>query len=118
MLSIFPELFNYSYLAPFLLRIALALVLIRIGYLSFKKTNDKCQKSIDITQIISAVFVALGLLTQIAALVIMAMIATEVIKAGIQKIPVERKILKFLMFIIAVSLMLLGPGLFAIDLPL
>lgn len=118
MLSIFPELFNYSYLAPFILRIALVLVLIRIGYLSIAKNPDKCQKSIDITQIISAVFIALGFLTQIASLVIIAMAATEIIKSRIQKVPIKRKALKLLIVAVAASLMLLGPGLFAIDLPL
>lgn len=118
MLSVFPELFNYSYLAPFILRVALGLILIRMSYLSITKTSDKYQKSIDTTQIISSVFIILGFLAQIASLVIIALIITESIKAYIQKIPIERKALKILIIAVAVSLMLLGPGLFAIDLPL
>lgn len=118
MLSVFPELFNYSYLAPFVLRITLGLILIRVSYLSFIKNTGRCQKAIDITQMVSSVFIILGFLAQIASLVIIAMIITKSIKACIQKIPIERKALKILIIAVAVSLMLLGPGLFAIDLPL
>ncbi len=118
MLSVFPELFNYSYLAPFILRVALGLILIRVSYLSATKTSDKRQKAIDITQMVSSVFIIFGFLIQIASLIIISMIITETIKDGVQKIPTKRKALKILIIAVAVSLTLLGPGLFAIDLPL
>ncbi|MBU3925838.1 hypothetical protein KJ763_01570 [Patescibacteria group bacterium] len=118
MLSIFPELFNYSFLAPFILRIILALVLIRLSYSSAIRNTDKYQRAIDITLIISAVLIGFGFLTQLVSLVIIAMIIIEVIKANAQKNVINRKSEKLLMIAIAISLMLLGPGMFAIDLPL
>ncbi|MCX6731524.1 MAG: hypothetical protein NTX55_00865 [Candidatus Parcubacteria bacterium] len=98
MLSVFPELFNYSQIAPLIFRIALAVILIRIGYKN---------GLIGIVQILTAVLLFLGLFTQIAGL--LAIGACYKIK--------ERKLM-LLIFAIAVSLMLLGPGLFSIDLPL
>jgi len=98
MLSVFPWLFNYSQIAPFILRLGLGIVLIRVGYKN---------GIIGIVQILTAVFLFLGLLTQPAAL--LAMIASYKIK--------ERKLM-FLIFAVALSLILLGPGLFSFDLPL
>ena len=98
MLSVFPELFNYSQIAPFILRIALGIILIRIGYKS---------GFIGIIQILTAVFLFLGLFIQIAAP--LAIIACYKIR--------EKK-LALMIVATALSLILLGPGLFSFDLPL
>jgi len=109
MLSVFPELFNYSQIAPFLLRVSLGIVLIRFGYLAVFKTAPatKYEKAIGIVWILSALFFFLGLLTQVAGLLTIVTV-----------FKINQKILKFMILVIALSLIFLGPGLFSFDLPL
>jgi len=107
MLSVFPELFNYSQIAPFILRLALAIVLARFGYLAIFKTIAKKEKAIGIVQGLASIFLFLGFLTQIAGLLAIATIFN-----------IKSKTLKLMIVAVAVSLILLGPGLFSVDLPL
>jgi len=107
MLSVFPELFNYSQIAPFILRIGLAIVLARFGYLAIFKTITKKEKAIGIIQGLASIFLFLGFLTQIAGLLAIATVFN-----------VSSKTLKLMIISVALSLMLLGPGLFSVDLPL
>lgn len=107
MLSVFPELFNYSQIAPLILRLGLAIVLARLGYLAVFKTITKCEKITGLIQILAAIFLFLGFLTQVAALLAITTVFN-----------VKSKILKLLIVSVALSLMLLGPGLLSIDLPL
>lgn len=107
MLSVFPELFNYSQIAPFILRIALSIVLVRFGYWAIFKTTTRHEKAIGIIQWLAAIFLFLGFLTQIAALL-----------AIVTVFNVKPKISKLMIVSVALSLMLLGPGLFSFDLPL
>lgn len=105
--SVFPELFNYSQIAPFILRIALAIVLVRFGYSAIFKIITRREKAIGIIQWLTAIFLFLGFLTQIAA--VLAIVTVFNIKS---------KMLKLMIVVTALSLILLGPGLFSIDLPL
>jgi hypothetical protein len=107
MLSVFPELFNYSQFGPFFLRLALAIVLIKIGYLAIFKPLKKYERAIGIAQWISALFLLLGFLTQIGALI-----------ALITSFKAEQKIMKPMIVAVALSLLFLGPGLLSFDLPL
>lgn len=120
MVSVFPELFNYSQLAPFILRIALALVLAQTAFLTGVKSPDKREKIIGIIKILSAFFILIGMLTQAAAMIIAILMLFRAVDAKIKKIVIapERKLLDSLIFVISVSLILFGPGLFSIDLPL
>ncbi len=117
MLSVFPQLLDYSFFAPFILRVGLALVALRLGYLNLKEVK-KFPKTTGAMLVIGAIFLALGFLTQIAVLLIIIAGLAEVIRAKIKELPVPEKTLKFLVFVAAVSLILLGSGAFAIDLPL
>ncbi len=97
--SVFPELFNYSQVSPLILRIFLALCLL---------TGAK-EKFAKIIQIICALFLFLGLYTQIAALLTIVVLMAD---------KTEEKKTKILMIITALSLIFSGPGLFSFDLPL
>lgn len=115
--SIFPKLLNYSHLVPFILRLSLAAVLLRFGYLKFKAFS-KYEKTTGVVQILSAIFLLLGLFTQIASLLIILLALGEIIESKIKRVAITRKAIKLLILAMALSLVLLGPGLFAIDLPL
>ena len=117
MLSIFPQLFNYSYFAPFILRVALAFILLANGY-SQMGESGKFQKAFGITKILGAVFFVAGFLTQPTAILVGVAVLAEILRLKIKKISIPTKGLKFLILAIAVSLILLGPGIFALDLPL
>lgn len=118
MLSVFPELLNYSQIAPLLLRISLAIVLIRVGYLGISKTINKFEKALGETQILSGLLLFLGFLTQAVALLIIALMISEIVFLKVKKLEVANKSLKLLIFAIAFCLLFLGPGLLSLDLPL
>jgi len=115
--SIFPELFNYSHLAPFILRVFLAIILLRMVYLNLKG-REKCPKICVVIQALSAGLLLVGFLTQAAALLTILVIIAGTLRSKIKNIPMTERALKFLVFAIALSLLLLGPGLFSFDLPL
>jgi uncharacterized membrane protein YphA (DoxX/SURF4 family) len=107
MLSVFPELLNYSQVAPFILRIFLAVALLQIGYKLFK-SEEKKEKIFGIIEILSAIFLAIGMFTQVAAIVSLIAISNKT----------EEKSLRLLTAAVSISLALLGPGIFSFDLPL
>jgi uncharacterized membrane protein YphA (DoxX/SURF4 family) len=117
MLSVFPELLNYSHVAPFILRIALAIILLRIVHLNLKEPG-KCPKVCLVIKTISAGLLLAGFLTQAASLLTVFVIIAGVVRLKIKKEPVPEKKLKFLILVIALSLIFLGPGMFSFDLPL
>ena len=116
--SIIPELYNYSEVGPVLLRLGLAILLLRFGYFSIFKGEKGQEKITGIIQILIAAFLVLGLFTQIAALLIILILLADAAVSKIKKIAVPDKMIKFIIFLIALSLVFLGPGLFSIDLPL
>lgn len=107
MLSVFPELLNYSQVAPLILRVTLAAVLFQMGYKIFK-SSEKREKIIGVIEILSAVLLALGMFTQVAAVVSLTAISNKT----------EGKSLRLLMAAASLSLALLGPGIYSFDLPL
>ncbi|MBI4691948.1 MAG: hypothetical protein HY773_00680 [Candidatus Terrybacteria bacterium] len=115
--SIFPELLNYSHLAPFILRVSLAIVLLRMVYLNFKK-QEKCPKICTAIQALSAGLLLVGFLTQAAALLTIIVVIAGALRSKIKNLPIDEKALKFLILGVALSLILLGSGLFSFDLPL
>lgn len=105
--NIFPELLNFSQVAPFILRVILAVVLSQMGYRLFKLAERR-EKIIGVTEILSSVFLIIGLFTQVAAIVSLVAISNKT----------ENKSLRLMMAAASVSLALLGPGIYSFDLPL
>jgi len=114
MLSVFPELFNYSHLAPFILRIALAVVLLKT---KSGRAEDKTSKIFRVFYVVGAGLILIGFLVQPAVLLIAIAVILESAIAKAKKQADERS-LNVLIFAIALSLALLGSGFLAIDLPL
>lgn len=133
MLSIFPQLFAYQLLALFVLRVILGLIFIGHGYSKlfksfnatatfFKSINLKPGKAwvwgVGIAELLSGILMLLGFLTQIAATLILLIIAGALIKVKIK----ERFLggYEFDLLVLAAALVILfsGAGIFAIDIPL
>lgn len=141
MLSAFPDLFTYSLFAPFILRLVLAFYIVTIGQTSLKKQNKgvagaapsasdsivpeipwipyKKETIYGYFNIAIAVLLFIGLFTQVAALIAFLIIVLE---WRIKKQPgvlwQAEHISMLLAGAIAISLLFLGAGFFAIDWPL
>lgn len=134
LLSIFPDLLTYGLIAPFILRVSLGLVLVYFSYLKFGK--DRMEKivffdslgmkpgvfyvnTIGGIELIGGILLVVGAYTQIAALgaALIMLVATFIKWRHPESL---RNDIEFyiLLFIVALSLVFLGAGFFAIDLPL
>ena len=113
--SLFPELFNFSFIAPFVLRIALGVPLIKHGF--GKLTAEKAPpKDTGRDCFLSGIFLVIGLFTQTAAIAVsLIIIVSSIMLREQHPRSWTERIIKLA---IAVSLILTGPGLFAFDLPL
>jgi len=122
MLSLLPDLLDFSSIAPVILRLALGGTLLSYGFKELFAPQigvPSWMKIVGIWESVLGVLLLAGLFTQVAALL-----------AGLEflgylflrlkdkaQMPISANFL-LVMLAIALSLVLLGPGLFAIDLPL
>jgi len=114
--GLFPELFNFSFLAPFVLRIALGVPLIKHGFGKIIAKENAPQRILGGIVFLSGIFLIIGLFTQAAAIAVsLIIIASSIIMRGQHPRSWTERLIKLA---IAVSLILTGPGLFAFDLPL
>lgn len=134
MLNTFPELLNYSILAPTLLRLVLAFVLITIGidtitkkkilFLAYFESKAYPLAKLlpwkfGIAEIILGLFFLFGFFTQIASLIaIYILFCLFYIENRAEKILPHNSTFYLIMIVIAISLLFLGAGAFAVDLPL
>ena len=133
--SLFPELFNFSFVAPFVLRIALGIPLIVGGFRKIIAKEKTPQRILGGVVFLSGIFLVIGLFTQAAAIAVSLIIIVNSIimrpkfltsetSVEIGSTPVVRGqhprswTERLIKLAIAVSLILTGPGLFAFDLPL
>ncbi len=119
MLSLFPVLFAYEQIAPFIIRIVLGVTLLYFGYQKVKKHGQSSGSNTTlygIAEIVISVFLIIGLYTQLAAILNAAIL---VIKLGFKAS--EGKLLSdginyyVLLLTMAVALIFLGPGFWGID---
>ena len=122
MLSLFPSLLSYEQLAPFILRVVLGVTLAYFGYQKMRGKGGSSGSNSKIyggAEILVAVFLIIGLWTQLAALLNAIIL---VIKLGFKirdKAFLTGGINYYLLLLaMAVSVMLTGAGWFAFDLPL
>ena len=114
--GLFPELFNFSFLAPFVLRIALGAPLIKHSFGKIISPQSALQKILGGIVFLSGIFLVIGLFTQAAAIAVsLIIIASSIIMGGKHPRSWTERLIKLA---IAVSLILTGPGMFAFDLPL
>ncbi|MBI2097999.1 MAG: hypothetical protein HYT46_03680 [Candidatus Vogelbacteria bacterium] len=106
MLSLFPNLLTYWLVAPVILRAVLGLAFIHEAY-----AERKTERVMSLLKAVAGGLLVIGLLTQAAALGGAIICLYELWRLGTN----DRRLLKLA---IAVSLLFLGPGFFALDWPL
>lgn len=134
MLSPWPQLFDYVLLVPTVLRVVLGVMYIRFGY--FKLTRGREVKrtffnragfpaarwwvwGIGILELVGGLFLIVGFLTQITALVLsIILLGAAFIKTRKPDLLPNSTDYYILIFVTTASLLLLGPGFLAVDLPL
>jgi len=120
MLSVFPGLLNYPLIGIFILRVALGLVFLKFGLEIFFLKKRWGEKAVNISEIICGAFLLIGFLTQPSALFALLITLTAFLFKIFKRNEIFSRPLIFYFFLaaVSVSLILLGPGAFSIDLPL
>jgi uncharacterized membrane protein YphA (DoxX/SURF4 family) len=123
MLSVFPNLYNYVNLVPDLLRVFLGLFLLKAAWENYMMVRGgmKPKTAIlwSVLKVVGAGLILAGLWIQPTALAFAILTLNLIVFRS--KIPVAQKYpveFHILLVIAYVSLAILGPGIFAIDLPL
>ena len=125
MLSLFPQFLDWGWYVPFVFRIFLALYTLRVGVSFIRQQNKSTADSGATWGILGTLVAALGLLfffgvyIQIAAVVgfSLAVLAGVLSKTYPSIVP-ESKAFYLLIGIVSLSLLFLGAGPYAFDLPL
>lgn len=120
--SLFPYLFTYEQVAPLILRLILGITLAYFGYRKMKERDTSSGSNSAIygaAEIVVGLFLVIGLFTQLAAIINVVIL---IIKIGYK---IRNKAFLtdginyyLLLLVIAISVIFLGPGWFAFDLPL
>jgi len=133
-LNPFPDLLVLSLFSPFILRIFIGLLFINLGFLKLTKEKQRWVASFEALRIkkasylvgvagtlefVGGFFLLLGFYTQIVALVFLIITFLEIFAEKRESTLLTRDIFFYIMiFVVLVSLMLTGAGLFALDMPL
>jgi|SRR3989344_2496599 len=134
MLNVFPELLNYSLLAPFILRVVVGLIFIDLGGLIFRSERQRWIASFEalglrptnllipiyaLVQIVGGIMLIIGLWTQVAALALVIITGIELyIEWSAKEILKRDMVFYLLLFTISLSILLTGAGAYALDIPL
>jgi putative oxidoreductase len=132
--NLFPDLFSYSLLAPFILRLVLGFIVLNLGYLKLGKERVGWISSLNILNIRPAGFFAgllgiievvggllliVGAYTQLTALILAVIFLSEMFIEYEEESILKRDFVFYLLLAaICVSLLLTGAGLWAVDVPL
>lgn len=118
MVSLFPSLLTWSELSPFLIRLTLGAIL---AYWSYKhlKSSVTQTRSIAVVEGITGILLIIGLWVQLASLVAIIDLVIRLIGKIRSKAFLSDGINYYLiLLVLAISLLITGPGFFSIDLPL
>ena len=122
MLSIFPTLLAYEGLGPFFIRIVLGLTLTYFGYQKYLgkgQSSGSNTKVYGVVEIFVSIFLVIGLYTQLAALINALILAIKIGHKIKDKAFLSDGVNYYaLLFTMALSIIFLGAGSFALDLPL
>ena len=112
MLSLFPSLFTFEAFGPVVLRVALAITLIIEASALIKKSRSQTDRAIGFGEALMSALLVLGFITQLVAIVSALFVAYEAWRG-------KRRNLETAILIIGIciALIVIGPGLLAIDYP-
>lgn len=122
MLSLFPSLLTWDQVSPLIIRLTLGITLAYFGWRKIKDRGTSSGSNSHLyggIEIIVAVFMIVGLFTQLAALINAIILVIKLtFKAKEGKFLSDGINYYILLLVMCISLMLTGAGLFAFDLPL
>jgi putative oxidoreductase len=133
MLSLLPQLFEFEIYGPFVLRIALAVVFIYHGYPKLFGGREGISQWFDsigikpalfwtilvgIVEVGGGIFLLLGFMTQLVALLLAIDMMVAIWKVKFKMGFSNGWEFDFILLVVALSLLVIGPGAFSIDLPL
>lgn len=119
MLSLFPSLLTYEQIAPFILRVTLGAILIFWSYDKLRSRSHTRMTVMGILDGVAGILLVIGLYTQIAALFAVVVFFCKLLrKVQMKSFFTDGVNYYFILFIISLSLLVLGPGILAFDMPL
>lgn len=135
MLSLFPQLLDFEMFGPLLLRIGLAVIFIAHGYPKlfkkevflgtvqfFEAVNIKPGKfwvlTVGVVEFCGGILLLVGLFTQLVALLLAINMLVAILKVNLKKGLVGGYEFELVLLCSALALLVLGPGVFSLDLPL
>ena len=134
MLNPFPDLLDFSLVAPAILRLVVGLIFLNLGILKLRREKGRWLRSLTtlrlkpartlvalfaLIEIVGGAMLLVGFLTQIAALVLALFVLAELIVELLAPEALARTLpFYLLLFAISLSLLFSGAGFFAFDVPL
>ncbi|HTK33524.1 MAG TPA: DoxX family protein [Candidatus Paceibacterota bacterium] len=120
MLSLFPSLLAYEQVGPLIIRLVLGITLLYFGYEKLIKkgtSSGSNAKGYGAVEVIIAIFLIIGLFTQLAALLNAIILIIKLsFKARDRKLLNDGINYYVLLLAMAVAIIFMGPGLLAYDL--
>lgn len=133
-LNTFPDLLTYSQISPFILRVVLGLIVLNLGYLKLTKESSAWQELfrtikfepakffvmiLALVEVLGGLMFIVGAYTQLVSIIFSILFFCEMVLEYRDSVLEKRNITFYiLMFAISISLIFLGAGAFAFDLPL
>lgn len=122
MLAIFPSLLAFEQFAPLIIRLVLGITLAYFGYLKIRELGQSSgsnSKIYGFVEIIIAIFLIIGLFTQLAALLNAIILVIKLGYKAHEKALLSNGINYYILLLaMAISLLFSGAGLFAFDIHL
>lgn len=120
--SLFPDLFSYSMLGVFAVRAILGCTLLTLGIHEIKRRNTESSRLVlysGILKSLAGALILIGLGTQVGALIAIVILAIHIaLKVKNKQFLSDGINYYVILFVLACSILVLGPGAFAFDLPL
>ena len=120
MLSAFPTLLSYQQLSPLIIRLVLGIILLHWSYRGFRTGKQSgANKALNLAEGLIGLLLLIGLWTQVAALVATIGLAVCLIqKIRAKAFLTDGVNYTLILLVLAISLLVTGPGWIAFDYPL
>lgn len=131
--NLFPDLFSFTLIAPFILRVVLGFIFFNLGFLKLGKEKSGWISSLHIlgikpatffvgllglVEIAGGLFLIAGAYTQLVALILVVISISELLIEYKEESILKRDMVFYLLITaICLSLLLTGAGLYAVDIP-